>query len=161
MYGYSYLTIDQNGDYWSKWWHWWTYVFGVDVRPVQCTLIYYNWIKMHSNTIKIIDAQQAKLHNAYKDTSIKLLKTNATICFNKMCKTRQLTPKYANMKINRNNRQTRNTKQAATRYRINQELKFLYCEKQQLSRKLYYTHLECTKYWNVTWHICKPPSMPN
>ena len=35
--------------------------------------------------------------------------------------------------------------------KINQELKFLYCKKQQPNGKLYRTHLECTKYWNVTW----------
>jgi hypothetical protein len=41
-------------------------------------------IKMHGGTtIKIIDAQQAKLRNKYKNTKLKLLKTNAAIWFNK------------------------------------------------------------------------------
>jgi len=40
---------------------------------------------MHGVTIKIVNAQQAKLNN-YKNTKLKLLKTNAAICFNKMCK---------------------------------------------------------------------------
>jgi hypothetical protein len=34
-------------------------------------------------TTKIIDAQQAKLHKTYKNTKLKLLKTNAAIWFNK------------------------------------------------------------------------------
>ena len=32
---------------------------------------------MHGATIKVIDAQQAKLTNIYKNTKFKLLKTNA------------------------------------------------------------------------------------
>jgi hypothetical protein len=43
----------------------------------------FNIIKMHGTTIKIIDAQQAKLRNDYKNTKLKLLKTNAEIWFNK------------------------------------------------------------------------------
>jgi hypothetical protein len=39
---------------------------------------------MHgTTTTKIIDAQQAKLRNTYKNTKLKLLKTNAAIWFNK------------------------------------------------------------------------------
>ena len=43
--------------------------------------------------INSINAQQAKLINDYKNTRLKLLKTNAAIWFNKMCKTKQLKPK--------------------------------------------------------------------
>jgi len=39
--------------------------------------------KMHGATIKIVNVQQAKLNN-YKDTTLKLLKANATIWFNKI-----------------------------------------------------------------------------
>jgi hypothetical protein len=46
---------------------------------------------MHGGTtIKIIDAQQAKLRNNYKNTKLNLLKTNAAIWFNKMCRIKQL-----------------------------------------------------------------------
>jgi hypothetical protein len=34
--------------------------------------------------MKIINAQQAKVSNSYKNTKLKLLKTNATIWFNNM-----------------------------------------------------------------------------
>ena len=77
---------------------------------------------MHRTTIKVVNAQQAKLQNIFKNTKLKLLKTNAAIWFNKMCKTKQLTPKYFDIKINGNSIQTRNTRLAATRYRINREL---------------------------------------
>ena len=80
---------------------------------------------MHGTAIKVINAQQAKLHNTFKNTKLKLLKTNAAIWFNKMCKAKQLTPKYFDIKINGNSIQARNTRLAATSYRINQELKFL------------------------------------
>jgi len=55
---------------------------------------------MHGATIKIVNAQQAKLNNNYKNTKLKLSKTNATIWFNKMCKIKQLQPNYINIKIN-------------------------------------------------------------
>ena len=32
---------------------------------------------MHSATVKIVNAQQAKLYNNYKNTKLKLLETNA------------------------------------------------------------------------------------
>jgi len=38
---------------------------------------------MHGATIKMVNAQQAKLKNNYKNTKLKLLKTNAAIWFNK------------------------------------------------------------------------------
>ena len=40
---------------------------------------------MHDTTIKVAGAEQAKLNNNYKNTKLKLLKTNAvhvTDCFN-------------------------------------------------------------------------------
>jgi len=47
---------------------------------------------MHSTKIKIIDAQRAKLCNNYKNTKLKLLKTNAAMWFNKMCRIKHLKP---------------------------------------------------------------------
>jgi len=55
---------------------------------------------MHGATIKIVNAQRAKLNNNYKNTKLKLLKTNAAIWFNKMCKIKQLKPNYISIKIN-------------------------------------------------------------
>jgi hypothetical protein len=54
-------------------------------------------------------AQQAKIYN-YKNTRLKLLKTNAAIWLNKICKNMQMTPKYYSIKISGNNRQIMNTR---------------------------------------------------
>jgi hypothetical protein len=85
---------------------------------------------MHGKTaIKIVDAQQAKLRNSYKNTKLNLFKTNAAIWFNKMCKIKQLQPSYINIRIKGNKPQDRKTTTKAVRYRLNQEVKFLYCKK--------------------------------
>jgi hypothetical protein len=39
-----------------------------------------------------------KIHNNYKNTSLKLLKSNTATWFLKICKTKQLTPKYFSIK---------------------------------------------------------------
>ena len=40
--------------------------------------------------MKIISAQQAKISNIYKNTKLKLLKTNASIWFYKTCRMNEL-----------------------------------------------------------------------
>jgi len=50
----------------------------------------------------IVDAKQAKICYAYKNTRPKLLKTNAALWFNKMCKIKQLKPNYVHFKSNGN-----------------------------------------------------------
>jgi enoyl reductase-like protein len=57
---------------------------------------------MHGEKAKIINARQAKVCNNYKSTKLKLLKTNAALWFNKMCKTKQLKPNYIPFKTNNN-----------------------------------------------------------
>jgi hypothetical protein len=88
-----------------------------------------NHIKLQGTCIKIVETQQARIYNSYKNTKLKLLKTNAVIWHNKICKTKQLMPKYIHIKINRNNTHSKNTKTAATKYRLNLEIKLLYCKK--------------------------------
>ena len=41
---------------------------------------------MHGTYIKTAETQQAKLHNVYKNTKLKLLKTNAAMWYNKICR---------------------------------------------------------------------------
>jgi len=43
---------------------------------------------------KIIEAQQAKIYNNHKNTRLKLLQTNQSFGLTKLCKTKQMTPKY-------------------------------------------------------------------
>jgi hypothetical protein len=45
-------------------------------------------------------AQQAKAYNIYKNTKLKLLKINAAIWYNKMCRTMGLQPNYITIRIN-------------------------------------------------------------
>jgi len=56
------------------------------------------------------NAQQANLNNNYKDTRLKLPKTNAAQWFNKMCKVKQLNPNYTNIKINGQKPQDKKTR---------------------------------------------------
>jgi len=50
--------------------------------------------------MKIFEAQEAKLFNTYKNTKLKLLKTNIAKWFNKMCGSKHMKPNYINIKIN-------------------------------------------------------------
>ena len=78
---------------------------------------------------KIVEAQQARMYNIYKNTKLKLLKTNVAIWYNKIRTAKQLTPKYNHIMVNAINTQTKKTTIAATKYRFNQEIKFLYGNK--------------------------------
>jgi len=53
---------------------------------------------MHGTGIKITGVQQAKIC-IYKNIKLMLLITNVVIWFNTICKMKQLTPKYVNIKI--------------------------------------------------------------
>jgi len=55
---------------------------------------------MHGENLKLIDARQAKVCNIYKNTKLKLLKTNAAIRFNKVCKMKQPKPRYIHFTTN-------------------------------------------------------------
>jgi len=54
---------------------------------------------MHCTGVKTIDDKRAKICNSYKNTKLKLLKTNAVIWFNKIYKTKQMTPNYFSIKF--------------------------------------------------------------
>jgi len=102
-----------------------------------------------------ISAQQIKLCYSYKNTKLKLLKTNAAICFNKMCRIKPLKPNYISIKINGRKPKNKRTTTNAIRYRINhQEIKFLYRKKQNNNQRLYHMHLEGAQQFNGMWqHI--------
>jgi len=106
---------------------------------------------MHGERIKIVNAKQAKLYNNFKNTKCKLLRTNAAIWFNNMCKIKQVKPGYIHIKINGRRQQDKKTTNQAIRYRINQEIKFLYRKKQHANQKLYNIHLECAQQCNGMW----------
>jgi hypothetical protein len=102
----------------------------------------------------IVDAKQAKICYAYKNTRPKLLKTNAALCFNKMCKIKQLKLNYIQFKSNGKTLRDRNTISNAIRYRVNQDIKFLHRKEQNLSTQLYRIYLECADQCSSVWqHI--------
>ena len=71
-----------------------------------------------------------------------------------MCKVKQLKPNYINIKINGQKPQHKKTTNNAIKFRINQEIKFLYRKKQHLNQRLYYRHLESAHQYNGLWqHI--------
>jgi len=51
---------------------------------VHLLVIVQNNKKMHGTDIEIIEDQQTKIYNTYKNTRLKLLKTIAAIWFNKI-----------------------------------------------------------------------------
>jgi len=80
---------------------------------------------MHGQkNIKLCIAEQTKRVYLYKNIKIKLYKNNAAIWYNKICRTRHVTPTYANINIKGTSSRCPRTKDAAIRFRINQELKF-------------------------------------
>jgi hypothetical protein len=50
---------------------------------------------------QIIGAQQARIHNIYKNIKPKILKTNAAEWFNKIYRTKHLTPKHIHIKVSK------------------------------------------------------------
>jgi hypothetical protein len=55
--------------------------------------------------------------------------------------------------MNGRNWQCTKTKQAAIRFCLNQEIKFLYIKKQKLNKKLYKQYLEYASTWHNGWHL--------
>jgi hypothetical protein len=101
--------------------------------------------------MKFIDARQAREVYQYHNIKRVLYRTTAAIWYNKICRDRQLTPKYISIKVNGNNKQSQKTLLNATRFRINQEIKFLYVKKQKLNEQLYKAHLQCATTWPSSW----------
>jgi hypothetical protein len=82
---------------------------------------------MHGTmNLKFIDARQAKEIYQYKNIQNKLRRTTAAIWYNKLCRNTNLTPNYVHIKVNGDNKQSRNTLKMAEKFCLNQEIKFLY-----------------------------------
>ena len=76
-------------------------------------------------TIKFV-ASQAKSMYHYKSLRSKILKCKANIYFNRQCLTKNLTPKYAVIKIPTTSKAAQNTQNEVSHIRIKDEIKFLY-----------------------------------
>ena len=99
--------------------------------------------------MKTVETQQARLCNSHKNTKLKLVKTNAALWFNTMCKIKRLKPNYINIKVNGKKSQDKKTTTNAIKYRINQEIKFPCFKKQNLNQQLHCIHLNPAQYRNV------------
>jgi hypothetical protein len=67
---------------------------------------------MHGErNVKFINAREAKSVYHYRNIKEKLLSTNTSIWFNKICKI-ELSPKYIHITVNGNNKKCINTKKA-------------------------------------------------
>ena len=92
LLAYYTVNMKSNGNKASPYFRHYThgkYLMGhFNLSTNECIRWLINWsdsTKMHGATIRfIVNAQQAKLNNIYKNTKLKLLKTNAAIWFNKM-----------------------------------------------------------------------------
>jgi hypothetical protein len=71
--------------------------------------------------VKFTNARQAKETYQYRNIKEKLYKTNAAIWYNKICREKQLAPKYISIKINGKNSQCQKTIWGVTHYRLNHE----------------------------------------
>jgi hypothetical protein len=113
-------------------------------------------VTMHGHVnVKFVNAKQAKEIYQYRNTKEKLYKTNTTIRYNKIGRAKQHTPNYISIKINGKNSQSQKTIKAATQYRLDQELKFLYVKKQKLNERLCRIHLICASSWQNSWQIIR------
>jgi len=71
-----------------------------------------------------------------------------------MCKIKHVKPNYINYEVNNKKLQNKKTTTNAIKYRINKEIKFFYCKKQNLNQHLYRIHIKCVRYCKGMWqHI--------
>jgi hypothetical protein len=90
--------------------------------PRLCTMVFW-WME----TIKIINASQAKSINKFLNTKLQLLNCNANIYFNKTCLEQNLEPKYTKVKIHSHSKAvTKRMKAQVQKLRIKNEIKFIY-----------------------------------
>jgi len=83
----------------------------------------------------------------------KVYRTNAAIWYNKICRQKQLTPSYINIRIKGKNQQCQNTLRTAKLYHINQQIKFLSAKKSKLNEQLFHLHLKWANDRNSIWPV--------
>jgi hypothetical protein len=68
-----------------------------------------------------------------------------------MCLKKQITPKYALIKVPNTSPAAKATRRKAETLRIKEEIKFLYAKKQHLNLQLLHTHLLSANQWQNSW----------
>jgi ribosome-associated translation inhibitor RaiA len=79
-----------------------------------------------------------------------------------MCKVKRIKPKYIHFNTKNRTVRDRLTIDNAVAFRINQEIKFLFCKKQNLNNQLLQLHLQaaslfnkkCDSYQAISYHTC-------
>ena len=100
--------------------------------------------------LKIVNASQGNIHKL-ENLKRKLYNFNASIYFNQQCLRRKLIPSYAKAKIPKTSPAYIHTQNKIPTLRIKDEIKFLYCKKQQLNSQIYHLHLTLANTWNNAW----------
>ena len=75
--------------------------------------------------------------------------------FNKQCLSKNLIPKYANIKIPHTSKAASFTQTKIHTTRTKDEIRFLYMKKTQLNKSLYITHLKVAQEWGNTWPLIR------
>ena len=98
---------------------------------------------------KIVVASQAIHINKFKHLKRKVLKCCANIYINKQCILYGLTPKFAAIRVPNTSLAARFTQRKLIKIRLRDELKFLYIQKSELNKWLYYMHLRVASEWGA------------
>ena len=67
------------------------------------------------------------------------------------CRVKKVKPNYIGIEINGRKPQGKRTTNNAITYRINQEIKFLYCKKHNINQRIYRMHLEGAQQFDGMW----------
>ena len=95
------------------------------------------------------------IYYKYYNLKKKWINNNANIWYNKTCKDKKITPKYA---YSKNKSYNTRSKLASTHYaklRLKNEINFLYKKKQQLNLLLYKAELQALDIFGKFWHHIK------
>jgi hypothetical protein len=99
-----------------------------------------------------IDSTSQGFIRKYKDLKRRLYNCNATIYFNKQCLKRQVTPKYANIKVPNISPVYKKNMQKIPTIRIKDEIKYLHTKKQTLNQQPYYLHVDLANMYGDDWN---------
>ena len=89
-------------------------------------LVLYVFRARNAYGTKFAKSHQTQFTSNFKNIKEKFLKTNAAIWFNKICENYQLSPTYIKIKVSGDNKRSCDARKLALKYRLCQELTFLY-----------------------------------
>ena len=101
------------------------------------------------DNIKIVYDSQSYFH--YYNLKKKLHRCIQNIYFNRKCLQHNIIPKYAKIKVPNTSPIAKRSQKTASIQRIKDEIRFLYCKKQNLNKQLYKSHLHLANTWNSMW----------